>query len=149
MWVWTAVERASQEIKGFFVGSRETSSFEKLSKDIENIDVDCYASDGLEAYNLIDPRKHLIGKKHTYTVERGNRLTRHYLARFTRKTYSVSQKKYMVANSLYVWVFQHLFPRLVLCFLSFVRYPIFLFLVTFFELSFCSSISGKSSPAKV
>lgn len=107
-----AVERETQEIKGFFVGSRETSSFEKLSKSIDNIDAKVYASDGLEAYNLIHPQKHLVGKAHTYTVERTNRLLRHYLARFARKSYSVSQRLSMIVNSLYVWVFRDLIPLL-------------------------------------
>ena len=110
--MWTAVERKTKKIKGFFVGSREIASFEKLSDRISNINANFYASDGLEAYNLIDPKKHLVGKKHTYTVERCNRLMRHYLARFTRKSYSVSQKLYMVACSLYVWVFRSLIPIL-------------------------------------
>ena len=45
-----------------------------------------YASDYYQAYDLIDPKKRLIGKAHTYNVERMNRLLRHYLARFARKT---------------------------------------------------------------
>ena len=112
LWVWTAVERKTKEIKGFFVGSRETSSFKKLSERISNINVDFYTSDELDAYNLIAPKKHLVGKKHTYTVERCNRLMRHYLSRFARKSYSVSQKLYMVVFSLYVWVFRSLIPLL-------------------------------------
>lgn len=107
-----AVERATQEIKGFFVGSRGISSFECLSKNIENIDAKVYATDDWESYNLISPRKRIIGKAHTYTVERTNRLLRHYLARFTRKSYSVSQSLAMIVNSLYVWVFRELIPSL-------------------------------------
>ncbi len=107
------MERKTKEIKGFFVGSRKISSFEKLSDRIRNIDADFYASDGLDAYNLIDPKKqHLVGEKYTYTVEHCNRLMRHYLARFARKSYSVSQKLYMVVYSLYVWVFRSLIPFL-------------------------------------
>ena len=40
LWVWTAVERKTKEIKGFFVGSRETASFEKLSERISNINAE-------------------------------------------------------------------------------------------------------------
>ena len=112
LWIWTAVERKTKEINGFYVGSREISSFEKLSERISNINADFYSSDGLEAYNLIDPQKHLIGKKYIYTVERCNRLMRHYLARFARKPYSVSQTLYMVVCSLYVWIFRSLLPFL-------------------------------------
>ncbi|MDR2074159.1 MAG: hypothetical protein LBP36_02190, partial [Oscillospiraceae bacterium] len=39
---------------------------EKLSQKIAHI----YATDGWESYNLTDPAKHVIGKAHTFTVER-------------------------------------------------------------------------------
>ncbi|MBO6126806.1 MAG: hypothetical protein J6P21_02245, partial [Clostridia bacterium] len=42
-------------------------------------------------YDIIPSNKHLIGKSNTYTVERMNRLLRHYLARFARKTYCWSR----------------------------------------------------------
>lgn len=106
------MERKIKEIKGFFVGSRKTASFEKLSKRISNISADFYESDGLDAYNLIAPKKHSVGKKHTYTVERCNRLMRHYFSRFARKSYSVSQKLYMIVYSLYVWFFRSLISLL-------------------------------------
>ena len=70
---------------GYEVGTRETKYFERLSRKISHIEPKKYASDRYEAYNLIDPKKRLIGKSHTYTVERMNRLLRHYLARFRRK----------------------------------------------------------------
>ncbi|MDR2074224.1 MAG: hypothetical protein LBP36_02545, partial [Oscillospiraceae bacterium] len=60
---------------------------EKLSQKIAHI----YATDGWESYNLTDPAKHVIGKAHTFTVERTNPLLRHYIARFARKFYSVSK----------------------------------------------------------
>lgn len=46
LWVWTAVERITQITKGFYVGSRETTSFEKLSKNIDHIEPKIYATDG-------------------------------------------------------------------------------------------------------
>ena len=58
---------------GFQIGTRETKYFEKLSHKISHIDAKFYASDYWHAYNLIDPAKHLVGKSHTYTVERMNR----------------------------------------------------------------------------
>ena len=67
-WIWLAVERASQKIRGFYVGSRETSSFEKLSQIIQRLNVETYATDAWESYNLIDPKKHIVGKAHTYTL---------------------------------------------------------------------------------
>ena len=107
-----AVERASQKIRGFYVGSRETSSFEKLSQNIQKLNVKTYATDAWESYNLIDPKKHIVGKAHTYTVERTNRLLRHYLARFARKTYSISKSLDMIFYSLYLFSFRHLLPSI-------------------------------------
>lgn len=107
-----AVERASQKIRGFYVGSRETSSFEKLSQNLQGLNVKKYATDAWKAYNLIDPKKHIVGKAHTYTVERTNRLLRHYLARFARKTYSISKSLDMIFYSLYLFSFRHLLPSI-------------------------------------
>ena len=59
---------------GFEVGTRETKYFKKLLKNISHIKAKKYASDYWKAYNLIDREKRLIGKSHTYNVERMNRL---------------------------------------------------------------------------
>ncbi|MDR1240842.1 MAG: hypothetical protein LBK29_03120 [Oscillospiraceae bacterium] len=53
----------------------------------------------------MDPNKHIVGKSHTYTVERANRLLRHYLARFIRRTYCWSKSLEMIENS--VLLFMH------------------------------------------
>ena len=57
-----------------------------------------------KAYNLIDRKKGLIGKSHTYTVERMNSLLRHYLARFRRKTYCWSKSLSMINNSVLLFI---------------------------------------------
>jgi IS1 family transposase len=54
---------------------------------------------------LIDPAKHIIGKAHTFTVERTNRLLRHYIARFARKSYSVSKSFSMISNSILLFAY--------------------------------------------
>ena len=69
------------------MGDRSSESFEKLCENISHIDTKFYVTDKLPAYDIISPDKHLIGKSHTFTVERMNRLLSHYLARFARKTY--------------------------------------------------------------
>ena len=104
IWLWTAVDRESKELLGYEVGIRETKYFEKLSIKISHIEPKKYASDRYEAYNLIDPKKRLIGKSHTYTVERMNRLLRHYLARFRRKTYCWSKSLSMINDSVLLFI---------------------------------------------
>ena len=112
IWIWLAVERAKQEIKGFVIGNRSSKSFDKLSKITEYVEPEIYATDDYGTYDIINPDNHIVSKAETYTVERTNRRLRHYLARFVRKSYCVSQSIEMVANSLYVWVFRHLIPKL-------------------------------------
>ena len=107
IWLWTAVDRATKRLVGFQIGTRETKYFEKLSHKISHIDAKFYASDYWHAYNLIDPAKHLVGKSHTYTVERMNRLIRHYLARFARKTYCYSKSLQMIKYSLLLFIHRH------------------------------------------
>ena len=104
--MWTAVDRESKELLGYEVGTRETKYFERLSRKISHIEPKKYASDRYEAYNLIDPKKRLIGKAHTYTVERMNRLFRHYLARFRRKTYCWSKSLSMINVSVLLFLYR-------------------------------------------
>ncbi len=94
------------------MGDRSLKSFEKLSEITAYVTPEAYATDDYGTYEIINPNMRIIGKEHTYTVERTNRRLRHYLARFVRRSYSVSQSIEMVANSLYVWVFRHLIPKL-------------------------------------
>ena len=100
----TAVDIGNKELLGYEVGTRETKYFEKLSKKISHIEPKKYASDKYEAYNLIDPKKRLIGKSHTHTFERMNRLLRHYLARFRRKTYCWSKSLSMINDSILLFI---------------------------------------------
>ena len=50
------------------MGSRGTASLEKFLQKISHLDVKTYATDAWKAYNLIDPKKHITGKAHTYTA---------------------------------------------------------------------------------
>ena len=105
--MWTAVDRKTKELVGFQVGTRETKYFEKLSQKINHIETKKYASDYWKAYDLINPNNRLIGKAHTYNVERMNRLLRHYLARFTRKTYCWSKSLSMIEDSVLLFLHRH------------------------------------------
>ena len=100
------VDRKTKELVGFEVGTRETKYFEILSKNIAHIKAKKYASYNWEAYNLIDPNKMLIGKTHTYNIERMNRLLRYYLARFTRKTYYSSESLSMISDSVLLFLYR-------------------------------------------
>ena len=91
IWLWTAVDRESKELVQYEVGTRETKYFERLSRKISHIESKKYASDK---------------KAHTYTVERMNRLLRHYLARFRRKTYCWSKSLSMINDSVLLFMYR-------------------------------------------
>ena len=95
----------TKKLVGFFVGDRSSESFEKLCENISHIDVQFYATDKFSVYDIIPSNKHLIGKSNTYTVERMNRLLRHYLARFARKTYCWSRSLSMISFSVSLFTF--------------------------------------------
>ena len=112
IWLWTAVNRKTKRLVGFHVGDRSSKSFENLCENISHIDAKFYATDQYTAYDIIPDSKHLVGKSHTYTVERMNRLLRHYLARFTRKTYCWSKNINVIIHSVFLFLhrdFFHLF----------------------------------------
>ena len=87
----------TKKFVGFFVGDRNSESFEKLCENISHIDAQFYDTDKFSVYDIIPSNKHLIGKSNTYTVERMNRLIRHYLVRFARKTYCWSRSLSMIS----------------------------------------------------
>ena len=58
-----------------------------------------------DAFSKILPaERHVIGKRHTISIEQDNSNTRHYLARMTRRTKVVSKSEYMVNASIKLWL---------------------------------------------
>ena len=99
---------------GFYVGDRSSKSFENLCENISHIDARFYATDQYSVYDIIPRHKRLVGKAHTYNVERMNRLLRHYLAHFARKTYCWSKSFNMIINSTFLFLARDFF--LSICF---------------------------------
>ena len=67
-----------------------------------------YATDDYTCYSATLPEEqHAIGKDLTYTTEQHNSDTRHYLARFRRKSKVVSKCKKMVRLSLIAAEYVH------------------------------------------
>ena len=99
------MNRETKKLVGFHVGDRSSKSFENLCKNISHIDARLYATDQYSVYDIIPKHKRLVGKAHTYTVERMNRLLRHYLARFARKTYCLSRSLSMICFSVSLFSF--------------------------------------------
>ena len=107
-WLCTTVDRKSKELIGFEFEARNTRHFENLSEKTSHVDPKKYATCRYVSYNLIDSARRLIGKAYYFTVERMNRLLRHYLARFARKTYCQSSSPYMIENSVLLFMKRNL-----------------------------------------
>ena len=105
------MDRYTQEVLGFLVGSRGKKAFKKLVREIEKYSVGYYATDGWKIYNILSSGKRLIGKKHTTQIESLNANVRHYLARFARKTRCYSKCSEMVDLSLFLLFFKDLFEN--------------------------------------
>ena len=74
---------------------------------LKNIDTKFCATNKFSAYNIILEKRCLIGKSYTYTVKRINRLLRHYLVHFARKTYSWSKSLNMIDNSVILFLYRN------------------------------------------
>ena len=106
------MNRKTKRLVGFYVGDRISKSFENLCENISHIDARFYATDQYSVYDIIPRRKRLVGKAHTYTVERMNRLLRHYLARFACKTYCWSKSFNMIISSVFLFLHLDFFPSI-------------------------------------
>ena len=109
LWAWIAIDRYTQEVLGFSIGSRGNKAFKELVREIEKYSVGYYATDGWKIYNILSSSKRLIGKKHTTQIESLNANVRHYLASFARKTRCYSKCPEMVELSLFLLFFKDLF----------------------------------------
>ena len=87
------------------LGNRDTATFKRLDEKVKHLTKCMFFTDNWKAFSdVLPPERHIIGKKHTHTIERDNSNTRHHLGRMTRRTKVVSQKKEMVDLSLKLWL---------------------------------------------
>jgi insertion element IS1 protein InsB len=99
-WVWLAMDRATREIVGVHVGSRDEAGAFKLWDSLP----DCY-TDALPAYQaVIYGNKHHVGKQ-TQHIERFNGTLRQRVSRLVRKSLGFSKK--LVNHLGAVWLFVH------------------------------------------
>jgi insertion element IS1 protein InsB len=104
LWVIKAVDRHRRRTVAWVLGNRDTAPFQRLYDKVKHL-TDCtFYTDNWEAFAKVLPsERHIVGKKHTVTIERDNSNTRHHLGRFTRRTKVVSQKEFMVDLTLRIW----------------------------------------------
>jgi insertion element IS1 protein InsB len=80
------------------VGNRDSETLNPLFERLkQNFDPEYFASDDYVVYhNILPSEQHAVGKDLTYNTEQHNSDTRHWLARFRRKSKVVSHCKKMV-----------------------------------------------------
>jgi insertion element IS1 protein InsB len=91
------------------VGDRSRQTLKPLYERVDaNFKPGCYATDDYACYTATLPEaRHATGKDLTYTTEQHNSDTRHWLARFRRKSKVVSHCTNMVRLSLIAVEYVH------------------------------------------
>ena len=86
-------------------GGRDAATFRKLYDKVKHLNKCIFYTDDWDAFSKVLPaERHVIGKRHTISIEQDNSNTRHYLARMTRRTKVVSKSEYMVNASIKLWL---------------------------------------------
>jgi insertion element IS1 protein InsB len=110
-WVWLAIDRATKEIVGVYVGDRSRESAQGLWDSLPSIYRQCAVSytDFWEAYETVFPaeRHHAVGKESGQTnhIERFNCTLRQRVSRLVRKALSFSKKLENHVGA--IWYFVH------------------------------------------
>ena len=106
MWIWTAVveESDGERWADFEVGSRQSDTFMRLYRRLPRAKK--YRSDAYEAYGLLDPGSHVVGKGSEVNRNEGLRsVLRGKLNRLARSARGYSKSVEMLVGSLaMVWL---------------------------------------------
>jgi insertion element IS1 protein InsB len=105
LWLIKAVDRGARRTVAWVTGGRDAATFQRLYEKVKHLKNATFYTDDWDAFaKILPPERHVIGKKHTITIEQDNSNTRHHLARFTRRTKVLSKKAFMVEGSIKLWV---------------------------------------------
>lgn len=95
----------SGRLVAWTTGPRDQATAAKLFDKLKGRDVRLWFTDGHLAYEILPRPKHMVGKTHTGGIERHNARTRHWYARFRRRTLVVSRSAHMVEATLAIQAF--------------------------------------------
>ena len=99
-WLWKAFDPVSKRVIAWELGGRNAGTLRKLL-DRLGPGKHTFITDDYEAYHKLIPEDQLFtGKDLTFPIEQDNSNTRHYLARFRRKSKVTSRSLQMVDLSL-------------------------------------------------
>ncbi|UQN09441.1 IS1 family transposase (plasmid) [Deinococcus sp. QL22] len=105
IWIWLAMNRATRQIVGCFIGNRDAAGAFGLWQSLPTpyLDAVCH-TDGLSAYKgVVFGGLHVIGG--TQHIERFNATLRLRVAHLVRKSLSFSRKQEHL--ELLIWMFIH------------------------------------------
>lgn len=97
VWIIKAIDRATGKILAWEQGGRDAATVQKLYEKLKHLDKCIFYTDAWEAFAKVLPsERHKVGKQYTTSIEQNNSNTRHFIARFTRRTKVVSKTVEMV-----------------------------------------------------
>ncbi|CBJ79312.1 transposase [Xenorhabdus bovienii str. Jollieti] len=94
-WLYYAWEPRLKRIIAHTFGRRNKKTLKKLLKKLARFNVAFWCTDNLNAYNMLQTNKHLIGKSFTQRIERENLTIRNRIKRLNRKTLGYSKSPEM------------------------------------------------------
>ena len=98
------MDRGTKRTIAWVTGGRDVATFQRLYDKIKHLENCLFYTDHWEAFAKVLPKdRHIVGKKHTVTIERDNSNTRHHLARMTRRTKVVSHCETMLNATMKLW----------------------------------------------
>ncbi|WP_158706887.1 IS1 family transposase [Candidatus Phycorickettsia trachydisci] len=98
------MDRDRRRTIGWVIGNRDVKTFRRLYDQVKHLKTCIFYTDDWSAFKqVLPPKRHVVGKEHTLTIERDNSNTRHHLGRMTRKTKVVSKSLEMVDITLKMW----------------------------------------------
>ena len=101
IWLWWAVNRATQGVVGWVLGDRDACAARALGSQIPRCASITYATDQYSPYiKLFANDNHIIGKAHTHQIESANSRLRGYLARLRRKGHCYTKSISNLCDSL-------------------------------------------------
>ena len=124
LWIIKLYNSGNWYLVDYELGGRDEKTFLIL---YYRISINCkkfYYVDNWQTFTNVltdNNERHFIGKEYTYPIEQHNSNTRHYLARFHRRSKIVSHTKEMVAISIKLVTLRYEYPHLMKKYLT----PIF------------------------
>ena len=99
-WTFKAIDRNDGELLAYECGDRTIETISRLYEKLEKLKIGHFYTDNWEGFSAVLPYNKLTQtKKETHTIERHNCTSRHWAARFKRKTIAFSRSESMIKHT--------------------------------------------------